>query len=122
MANTSIPASLDKIPLQRPGRLKEYAYEEIKRLLSTQLVDQATVFSANRFAEQFGISRTPVREALLQLEAEGFLTAAECLGFKIKEHERDPQRHFGVTLIPEKDTSYRLTADDTLVVLAEDQT
>jgi hypothetical protein len=45
-----------------------------------------------------------------------------CLGVKIKAHEKDIDRNFGVKLIPEKDTSYTLQADDSLVVLAEDET
>ena len=45
-----------------------------------------------------------------------------CLGVKIKAYEGDLERNFGVKLIPEKNTSYELTAEDSLVVLAEDET
>lgn len=45
-----------------------------------------------------------------------------CLGVKIKSKEREMDENFGVKLIPEKDTHYSLTAEDTLVVLAEDDT
>ena len=45
-----------------------------------------------------------------------------CLGVKIKALEEDASRNWGVKLIPEKTASYVLTADDTLVVLAEDET
>ena len=45
-----------------------------------------------------------------------------CLGVKIKALEEDMERNFGVKLIPEKDAQYELHADDTLVVLAEDET
>jgi hypothetical protein len=43
-----------------------------------------------------------------------------CLGVKIKEFESDMDKNFGVKLIPEKDTEYTLTEEDTIVVLAED--
>jgi hypothetical protein len=45
-----------------------------------------------------------------------------CLGVKVKALEQDMHRNFGVKLIPEKDAVYTLQADDTLVVLAEDET
>ena len=44
-----------------------------------------------------------------------------CLGIKRAAFENDPDQNYGVTLIPEKNTSYELTADDHLVVLAEDE-
>lgn len=41
--------------------------------------------SVSDLAEQTGISRTPVREALLQLHREGFLTLEENRGFFVRE-------------------------------------
>ena len=45
-----------------------------------------------------------------------------CIGVKIAEHEQDMSRNFGVKLIPEKTTSYKLAPDDRLIVVAEDET
>lgn len=45
-----------------------------------------------------------------------------CLGVKLKAIEDDMSQNLGVKLIPEKNKVYRLTAQDTLVVLAEDET
>ena len=45
-----------------------------------------------------------------------------CMGVKIKAIENDAKKNFGVKLIPPKDESFTLTADDTLVALAEDET
>ncbi len=45
-----------------------------------------------------------------------------CIGVKIKDKERDMDANFGVKLIPEKNTKYKLVADDALVVVAEDET
>jgi len=45
-----------------------------------------------------------------------------CMGVKIKELEQDMEQNFGVKLIPEKTVGYTLTAEDSLVVLAEDET
>ena len=45
-----------------------------------------------------------------------------CFGVKIAGHEHDLSRNFGVKLIPEKNTVYQLTANDRLIVVAEDET
>jgi len=45
-----------------------------------------------------------------------------CMGIKIKAIEQDATKNFGVNLIPEKTETFTLTEDDTLVVLAEDET
>ena len=44
-----------------------------------------------------------------------------CIGVKIKALETDKESNNGITLIPEKNTVYDLQADDSLVVLAEDE-
>ena len=44
-----------------------------------------------------------------------------CLGIKIKAQEQDTQANCGVKLIPEKNTRFSLSAEDSLVVLAEDE-
>ncbi len=43
-----------------------------------------------------------------------------CLGYKLKSLENDADQNFGVKLIPLKDSSVTLSADDALVVVAED--
>ncbi len=44
-----------------------------------------------------------------------------CIGVKVKALEKDKESNNGITLIPEKNTTYDLQADDSLVVLAEDE-
>jgi ion channel POLLUX/CASTOR len=45
-----------------------------------------------------------------------------CMGVKIKEYEHDAQKNHGITLIPDKNKKYYITAEDSLIVLAEDET
>ena len=45
-----------------------------------------------------------------------------CLGVKTKALEQDMNCNFGIKLIPEKNVKYTLSAEDSLVVLAEDET
>jgi hypothetical protein len=44
-----------------------------------------------------------------------------CIGVKIKSLEHSREQNNGITLIPEKSRCYKLGADDSLVVLAEDE-
>ena len=44
-----------------------------------------------------------------------------CIGVKIKSLEHSREQNNGITLIPEKKRCYKLQADDSLVVLAEDE-
>lgn len=73
------------LKLEPPGTLQNQSYERIKALLISGQLEFDEVYSANYFAEILGVSRTPVREALLQLTAEGFFVSLRGRGFKIKE-------------------------------------
>jgi DNA-binding GntR family transcriptional regulator len=80
--------------LEPPGTLQYLAYERIKTLLINGQLEFDVVYSANHFAEMLGVSRTPIREALLQLTAEGFFVSLRGRGFKIKEFSEKEIRDF----------------------------
>jgi DNA-binding GntR family transcriptional regulator len=65
--------------LDRPPSLKEKAYESIKQIILHEL-SEGTPLVVEELAEQLGISRTPVREALLALEMEGLVTSVPNCG------------------------------------------
>jgi DNA-binding GntR family transcriptional regulator len=73
-------------PLERPSTLKELAYRKIKESLVSGRLELGKVYSGNQFADLLGVSRTPVREALLQLSAEGLLVFVEGRGFTVKTY------------------------------------
>jgi DNA-binding GntR family transcriptional regulator len=81
-------------PIERPASLKDRAYREIKRQLLGGGLQRDAVYSANQFAGSLGISRTPAREALLQLVAEGHLVSVDNQGFRIKEYSEKEIRDF----------------------------
>jgi DNA-binding GntR family transcriptional regulator len=81
-------------PIKRPSTLNELAYKEIKNLLITGQLKFNTMYSANQFAETLGVSRTPIREALLQLTKEGCLISVQGQGFKIKEFSEKEIKDF----------------------------
>lgn len=80
--------------LIRPETLKEVAYKEIKKILVTGQINGTKYYSANHFAELLGISRTPVREAVMQLAAEGFFVLHTGKGFCIKEYTKKEIQDF----------------------------
>lgn len=65
--------------------LKEQVYEAIRAAILEGKLDKETVYSAQWFADHFGISRTPVREALLRLEREGLVDIRSNYGVVIKK-------------------------------------
>jgi DNA-binding GntR family transcriptional regulator len=79
-------------PIDRPLSLKDSAYRAIKDQLVSGQLDQNRLYSAQHFAAILGVSRTPVREAMLQLAGEGFLVCLEARGFKIKLYTADEMR------------------------------
>lgn len=60
-------------PTGRTGSASARAYDYAKDRLLDGRFPAGTLLSENELAKRLGISRTPVREAFLQLEAEGLL-------------------------------------------------
>ena len=80
--------------IERPGTLQALSYKKIKGLMIAGELEFDTIYSANQFAEILGVSRTPVREALLQLCAEGLLASIQGRGFKIKKFSENRIKDF----------------------------
>jgi DNA-binding GntR family transcriptional regulator len=59
--------------IERSSRLVDEARDAIKQLIITNEFRGGDVISENTLASQLGISRSPVRQALVSLEQEGFL-------------------------------------------------
>ncbi len=64
---------------------KEQAYEYLLNLIVNNQLEPSKVYSERHFAEIMGISRTPVREAILQLQKEGYIVIQSNKGIKVKE-------------------------------------
>jgi DNA-binding GntR family transcriptional regulator len=69
---------------QAPAPLKEKAYSYLKEAIISGEIVPGSPISEYRLAEVLGISRTPVREALNQLELEGFLTSIPGKGMLVR--------------------------------------
>jgi DNA-binding GntR family transcriptional regulator len=80
--------------IERSETLQVQAYENIKGLLVAGRLKFGKIYSASQFAEMLGVSRTPAREALLQLAAEGWLSPVQGRGFKLREFTQEEVRDF----------------------------
>jgi DNA-binding GntR family transcriptional regulator len=59
--------------LKTPPSLKEMAFEAIKDAILSNKLEPGRIYNEQGLAKQLGISKTPVREALLDLSARGFV-------------------------------------------------
>jgi DNA-binding GntR family transcriptional regulator len=58
---------------QRPQRLSDHVYEELKALILSNQLQPGEALTEERFAAQWHISRTPLRAALVRLERDGLV-------------------------------------------------
>ncbi len=65
---------MSKFDLQNHRPLREIVYEELKRQLLVGEISPGTRMMEIELAEDMGVSRTPVREAIRKLEKEGLVT------------------------------------------------
>lgn len=65
--------------------LRTQVYEYLRHELKAENLLPGMFVSMNQMMQQLGISRTPLREALLQLQAEGFVTFLPQRGIQINE-------------------------------------
>lgn len=65
--------------------LKERAYEALKELILNETFPAGTFLSERRLTARLGMSKTPIRSALEQLEAEGFVTVSPQQGILVRE-------------------------------------
>lgn len=74
------------------GRDQVSLRDRVSRALAAAVISgrmpPGTVYSVPTLAAQFGVSATPVREAMLELERRGFVTPMRNKGFKVTEVDR----------------------------------
>jgi DNA-binding GntR family transcriptional regulator len=80
-------------PLASPVRFKEQAYTAIRSAIAAMDVYRSRDeirLDERRLAQDFGISRTPVREAMAQLEREGFVRSVPRRGvYVVRKTKRE---------------------------------
>lgn len=75
----------DNAPIRRPEPLRAEVYRRVVRLMTDGELEPGQTITEAGLSKTLGVSRTPVREALLQLEAEGVLQSTPARGFTVRE-------------------------------------
>jgi len=73
-----------------PPSLKEMAFQSLKAAILSNKLEPGEIYNEQTLAKELGISKTPVREALLDLVTKGFITLL-------------PRRGVQVNVLTEKD-------------------
>jgi DNA-binding GntR family transcriptional regulator len=80
-------------PLSSPASFKRQAYTALKNAIASMDVYRSRAeirLDERRLAHEFGISRTPVREAMAQLEREGFVRSVPRRGvYVVRKTKRE---------------------------------
>ncbi len=72
------------IGAKRKVNLSELAYEQIKKAICEGKIPSGDVISESQLAEELGMSRTPIREALRALASEGWVEIKNGIGTFVK--------------------------------------
>ncbi|MEV4184087.1 GntR family transcriptional regulator [Streptosporangium canum] len=75
--------------VERPPMLSRRAYLQIQQAIRDGVIRHDVQYSENELAETLGMSRTPVREALISLSNEGIITIASQRGFRLRHLSRE---------------------------------
>ena len=77
--------------------LKMQAYSYLKKQITDGILKPDEIYTEQGFAEMLNISRTPVREAVLQLAHEDFVSIKPNKGFMVREYsEREIEEYLQV--------------------------
>ncbi|MFE4462721.1 GntR family transcriptional regulator [Nocardia tengchongensis] len=103
--------------VERPPTLGRRAYLQIQQAIRDGSLTHGVQYSENELAESLGMSRTPVREALLTLNREGIIVVESQRGFRLRELSKaERQEIFDLRALLEGFVASRLalnaTADD----------
>jgi DNA-binding GntR family transcriptional regulator len=81
----SADGAASQISVLRPGSLREQVTRALEAAIVAGELLPGVIYSAPGLAERFGVSATPVREAMLDLVKEGFVEPLRNRGFRVIE-------------------------------------
>ena len=74
LPTTRPPRRASFVASESPPTVRDVAYDRLRRLILDGTIAPGTRIVENEIADLLGVSRTPLREALRQLETEGLVT------------------------------------------------
>lgn len=78
-----------KLKIEPPISIRNRIYDYIKQEILNSKIPEDAILVETRLAEQMGVSRTPVREALHFLEREGLLELLPRAGYRMRRIDWD---------------------------------
>lgn len=135
-ADTTAAASIAGLrPLTKRERLREMVADALRAAVISGEMKPGAVYSAPTLSTMFGVSATPVREAMLDLVREGMVEALPNKGYRVRvvpEEELDevtkvrvllepPTVRDIVPLVPESDFPHLRTLADAIVDAVRDR-
>lgn len=75
--------------LYRSDPLRKQVYDYLRELLFSGRLKAGEFINQAELTAKLGVSRTPLRDSLMQLEAEGFVSIIPCRGVRINPLTRD---------------------------------
>lgn len=112
---------MSSIPfVSRPDSLAQGAYKSIRRAIQDGGLVQQQLYSENELASSMGMSRTPVREALIELEREGLVKIVPQRGFQLRALTAEEEREvFALRSVLESFVAERLAKNVTPEAIQE---
>jgi DNA-binding GntR family transcriptional regulator len=71
-------------PMRRPETLSRRAYHALRKVIRDGKLEAGAFYSENQIAKLLNVSRTPVREALIELAREGIVEKVPQRGFLLR--------------------------------------
>jgi DNA-binding GntR family transcriptional regulator len=97
--------------MNKTRSLREAVYEHLRTLMNQGRIRPGNYLDLNTLAREIGISRTPLRDALLRLEAEGFVEIHNRKGVRIVELTLERIRDIYEILAALESTALRSVAE-----------
>lgn len=98
--------------MQSKTLLQQKAYNYIKKQILNDAFDKNTLYSETKLAQDIGISRTPMREALQCLSQDGYINILPSKGFTIRQlNEKDMKETIQVRCAIEGFCTYIIAKD-----------
>lgn len=92
--------------------LNNKAYEEIKSLIISKELAPGTRLVDSQLAEQFGISRTPIRDAIRKLAEDGLVVTSKKKGYYVfQATKQDVIEIFEIRLMMDREIVFRLITE-----------